>query len=411
MQDCELYRRILGIEAPWYVDSVELKLEQGEVHVRLAHHDMIGWPCPECGAPGKLYDHQPERQWRHLDTCQYQTILHAEPPRSECSQHGVRVVKLPWAEPSSRFTALFEALAIEWLKEASQKAVAGQLGLSWDEIHGIMERAVQRGLERRKAETVSQIGVDEKAFRKGHSYLTLVNDLVRGRVLYVAEERRQSSLDGFWETLTAEQIAGIEAVAMDMWDPYITSVREHVPGADSKIVFDKFHIAQHLSEAVDRVRRKENKTLRAAGDDRLTGTRYDWLRNPAAMEPKDRREFAELRTSGLKTARAWALKETAMSLYSYVYERPARKHFRWWHNWAVRSRLQPMIEVARMLKRRFENIITYLRHRITNAASESINAKIQWVKYTARGFRNRRNFVHAIYFHCGGLDLAPGATK
>jgi transposase len=411
MQDRELYRRILGIEAPWFVDSVELKLEEGEVHVRLAHHDMNDWPCPECGAACKLCDHQPERQWRHLDTCQYQTILHAEPPRSECSQHGVRVVKLPWAEPSSRFTALFEGLAIEWLKEASQKAVAGQLGLSWDEIHGIMERAVQRGLERRKAETVSQIGVDEKAFRKGHSYLTLVNDLVRGRVLYVAEERRQSSLDGFWETLTAEQIAGTEAVAMDMWDPYITSVREHVPGADGKIVFDKFHIAQHLGEAVDRVRRKENKTLRAAGDDRLTGTRYDWLRNPTAMEPKDRREFAELRTSGLKTARAWALKETALSLYSCVCERPARKHFRWWHNWALRSRLQPMIEVARMLKRRFENIITYLRHRITNAASESINAKIQWVKYTARGFRNRRNFVHAIYFHCGGLDLAPGATK
>ena len=411
MQDRELYRRILGIEAPWYVDSVDLKLEQGEVHVHLVHHDMIDWPCPECGAACKLYDHQSERQWRHLDTCQYQTILHAEPPRSECGQHGIRVVKLPWAEPSSRFTALFEALAIEWLKEASQKAVAGQLGLSWDEIHGIMERAVQRGLQRREAETVRQIGVDEKAFRKGQSYLTLVNDLVRGRVLYVAEERRQSSLDGFWGTLTAEQIAGIEAVAMDMWDPYVASVREHVPGADGKIVFDKFHIAQHLGEAVDRVRRKENKTLRAAGDDTLTGTRYDWLRNPAAMEPKDRREFAELRNSGLKTARAWALKETAMALYGYVYERPARKHFRWWHNWAVRSRLQPMIEVARMLKRRFENIITYLRNRITNAASESINAKIQWVKYTARGFRNRRNFVHAIYFHCGGLDLAPGATK
>jgi transposase len=411
MQDHELYRRILGIEAPWYVDSVELKLEAGEIHVRLAHHDMLEWPCPECGTACKLYDHQPERQWRHLDTCQYQTILHAEPPRGACSHHGVRVVKMPWAEPSSRFTALFEALAIEWLKAASQKAVAGLLKLSWDEIHGILERAVKRGLERRKAELVSQIGVDEKAFRKGHSYLTLVNDLIRGRVLYVAEDRKQSSLDGFWATLTAEQISGIEAVAMDMWDPYIASVREHVAGADGKIVFDKFHVAQHLGNAVDKVRRKENRTLRAAGDDRLTGTRYDWLRNPAAMEPKDRQEFAELRTSELKTARAWALKETAMALYHYVYERPARKHFRWWHNWAVRSRLQPMIEVARMLKRRFENIITYLQHRITNAVSESINAKIQWVKYTARGFRNKRNFVHAIYFHCGGLDLAPEATR
>ena len=411
MQDHELYRRILGIEAPWYVDSVELGLEAGEIHVRLAHEEASEWPCPECGAASKLYDHQPERQWRHLDTCQYQTILHAEPPRAECRQHGVRVVKLPWAEPSSRFTAMFEALAIEFLKAASQKAVAGLLRLSWDEIHGILERAVRRGLARRQAEPIEKIGVDEKAFRKGHSYLTLVNDLLRGRVLYVAEDRKQSSLDGFWGTLTPQQITGIAAVAMDMWDPYIASVREHVEGADEKIVFDKFHVAQHLGDAVDQVRRRENKTLKAAGDDRLTGTRYDWLRNPAAMEPRDRQEFAELRKSGLKTARAWALKETAMALYSYVYERPARKHFRWWHNWAVRSRLQPMIEVARTLKRRFENIITYLRHPVTNAASESINAKIQWVKYTARGFRNKQNFVHAIYFHCGGLDLAPQATK
>jgi transposase len=319
----------------------------------------------------------------------------------------VRVVKLPWAEAASRFTMLFEALAIEWLQEASQKAVGERLGLSWDEIHGIMERAVKRGLQRRQAETIAKIGVDEKAFRRGHRYLTLVNDLEGSRVLYVAEDRKQSSLDGFWETLTEEQLDAIEAVALDMWDPYIASVQQHLPDADGKIVFDKFHIAKHLGEAVDQVRRTEHKTLKAAGDDRLTGTRYDWLRHPAAMEPKDRREFAELRKSGLKTARAWALKEAAMALFSYVYQRPARKHFRWWHNWAVRSRLQPIIGVARMLKRRFENIITYLRHRVTNAASESINSKIQWVKYTARGFRNKHNFIHAIYFHCGGLELAP----
>ena len=411
MQDRELYRRILGIETPWYVERVELKLVEGEVHVYLEHQTAEAWACPECGADSELYDHQAERRWRHLDTCQYQTILHARPPRTECPEHGVRVVKLPWAEPSSRFTALFEALAIEWLKAASQKAVGKQLGLSWDEIHGIMERAVRRGLQRREAENIAKIGVDEKAFRKGHNYFTLVNDLVRGRVWYVAEGRQQSSLDGFWESLREEQKQSIEAVAMDMWEPYITSVREHLPEAEGKIVFDKFHIAKHLGEAVDRVRRKEHKALKAAGDDRLTGTRYDWLRHPAAMEPQDRKEFAQLRNSGLKTARAWALKETAMAMFGYVYERPARKHFRWWYNWAVRSRLKPMIEVGRMLQRRFENIITYLRHRITNAASESINAKIQWVKYTARGFRNKQNFANAIYFHCGGLDLRPDSTK
>jgi transposase len=411
MQDRELYRRILGIESPWQVERVELKLEQGEVHVYLEHGPEAKWLCPECSAPSPLYDHQAERRWRHLDTCQYHTILHASPPRAACPEHGVKVVALPWAEPGSRFTALFEALAIAWLKAASQKAVAQQLHLSWDEIHGIMDRAVERGLERRQAEPIAYLGVDEKAFRKGHSYLTVVNDLDRSRVLYVAEGREQASLDGFWGTITAEQKAGIAAVAMDMWDPYVKSVGEHLAEGQQKIVFDKFHIAQHLGEAVDRVRRKEHKALKAEGDERLTGTKYHWLRNPVTLDQEGKREFAQLRQSELKTARAWALKETGMAFYNYTYEKPARKHFGWWYKWAVRSRLEPMKQVAGMLKRRFENIITYLRHSITNATSESLNAKIQWVKYTARGFRNKQNFINAIYFHCGGLDLAPEPTK
>ena len=407
MQDKELYSQILGIREPWCVERVELKLGDGEVHIHLEHPADTQWPCPECGRPCSLYDHQPERQWRHLDTCQYRTILHAAPPRSNCAEHGPRAVKLPWAEPGSRFTALFERLAIDWLQAASQQAVANRLGLSWDEVHGIQERAVARGLARRQAEPIAHLGVDEKSFKRGHRYFTLVNDLLRGRVLYVAEDRTQASLDGFWTTLTEQQRDSIAAVAMDMWDPYVQSTRQHLKDGDTKIVFDKFHIAKHLSEAVDLVRRRENRQLRAAGDDTLVGTRYDWLRHPARMEPADQKAFRVLRESSLKTARAWALKESMMALFEYVYERPARKHFRWWHNWAVRCRLRPMIDKARMLKRRFDNIITYLRHRITNAASESINSKIQWVKYAARGFRNKTNFITAIYFHCRGLDLSP----
>lgn len=386
---------------------MDLKLAQGEVHVYLKHGSGLQWPCPECGQACPLYDHQPERCWRHLDTCQFQTILHAEPPRSNCDEHGARAVKLPWAEPNSRFTALFEGIAITWLKVASQKAVADQLGLSWDEVHAIQQRAVARGLARRKAEMVEHLGVDEKSFTRGHQYFTLVNDLDGGRVLFVVESRSEESLDTFWSGLSEEQLQHVRAVAMDMWDPYVHSTRRHLPEADSKIVFDKFHIAKHLSEAVDQVRRREHKQLKAAGDDRLAGTRYDWLRHPARMEPEDRKQFAALRDSNLKTAPAWALKEARMGFFIYVYERPARKHFRWWHDWAVRSRLKPMIEKARMLQRRFKNVITYVKHRITNAASESINSKVQWVKYTARGFRNKSNFVTAIYFHCGDLDLMP----
>jgi transposase len=409
MQDRQLYEQILGIGAPWYVERVELKLDKvpAAVRVYLNHQPLEAWSCAECGLPCALYDHQPERQWRHLDTCQYQTILHAAPPRTNCPEHGPRVVKMPWAEPGSRFTALFERLAIDWLKVASQKAVGEQLRLSWDEIHGIMDRAVERGLKRRQAEPLKRIGVDEKAFRKGHRYLTLVNDLDRSRVVYVAEDRKQSSLDGFWPTLSEQQRAGIEAVAMDMWDPYIASTREHLPDADSKIVFDKFHIAKHLSEAVDQVRRQENKQLRSEGDDRLVGTKYDWLRHPASFASEAWKKFKSLRESTLKTARAWALKETAMTLFTYRYTAAARSFFKRWYGWSSRCRLKPMIDAGRMLKRRIENVLTFIKHRVTNAASESLNAKIQWVKYTARGFRNQKNFINAIYFHCGGLDLAP----
>lgn len=407
MQDRQLYAQILGIESPWCVDRVELILDRQEVHIYLEHKADIAWQCPPCGHQCTLYDHQPERRWRHLDTCQYLTILHAAPPRSNCPEHGALAVKLPWAEPSSRFTVLFERLAIDWLRATSRQAAAKLLHLSWDQVQAIMERAVGRGLERRQAEPIPHIGVDEKSFRKRHRYFTLVNDIERRRVLYVAEGRRQQSLDGFWPTLSDEQRRGIQAVAMDMWDPYVASVREHLPLSESKIVFDKFHIAQYLARAVDKVRREENKRLKQAGDERLVGSKYLWLRHPGSFSKKQWRAFEDLRESDLKTARAWALKETAMRLFDFQGVGVARKFFRRWYYWAMHSRLEPRKAVARMMNERLENILTYLKHGITNAVSEALNAKIQWVKYTARGFRNRQNFTTAIYFHCGGLELAP----
>lgn len=186
--------------------------------------------------------------------------------------------------------------------------------------------------------------------------------------------------------------------------------RAHLPQAEEKIVDDKCHVARQWGEAVEQVRRREHKQLRAAGDERLVGTRYAWLRNPENFGPEQWRAFGALRRSHLKTARAWALKEQAMGLWDYRYEKPARKHFAWWYRWATHSPLPPMIDKARRLKRRLENVRTYLQHGITNAVSENLNSKIQWVKYTARGFRNFENFKTAIYFHCGGLELAPSPT-
>jgi len=407
MQDRQVFEQILGITSPWFVSQVELALKEGEVRVALEHRPDAMWHCPDCGQVCPLHDHQEERRWRHLDTCQYRTVMLVSLPRTNCAQHGVKVVRVPWAEPLSRFTMLFEGLVIAWLGEASQSAVAEQFVLSWDEVHGIMDRAVKRGLARRKAEPIRHMGVDEKSFKKRHNYATIVNDLDRSRVLYVAKDRESASLDGFWKTLTAEQLAGIEGVAIDMWDPFAKSIREHVPGADEKIVYDKFHIVKHLNEGVDKVRRQEHKELQAAGDERLKGTKYDWLRNSDNFDRASWREFQLLKATNLKTSRAWAIREQALPLWKYSSESWARKHFRQWYYWATHSRLKPMIEKAKMLKRRVNNVLTYVKHRITNAVSEGLNSKIQWVKSTARGYRNFDNFTTAIYFHCGGLDLKP----
>jgi transposase len=161
--------------------------------------------------------------------------------------------------------------------------VARQLSLSWDQVAGIQDRAVHRGLARREKQRPRRIGVDETSFRKRAEYITVVNDLDQNRVLWIGDERKKQTLSAFYEELGPECCARLESVAMDMWAPYISSTREHVPDADRRIVFDKFHIAQHLGRAVDEVRRAENRELVRQGDDRLKKTRYLWLTNPDRM--------------------------------------------------------------------------------------------------------------------------------
>ena len=361
-----------------------------------------------------LYDHGEERTWRHLDSCQFQTYLHARPPRVACPEHGVRQVRLPWAEPRARFTTLFERLAIDVLRETDVKGATRILGISWDEAWEIKRRAVARGRARRRPQAPARLGVDETAIARGHDYLTLVSDLTTGTVEYLAEERKQASLDGYFTSLTPGQRAQIQAVAMDMWEPYVQSVQTHVPQAERKIVFDVFHILQHMNTAVDKVRRAEHRLLRAQGDDTLTGSKYVWLYGEENVPDHHQERFTELTRrrsrKPLKTARAWSLKESLRDLWRCRSRVAAEEQWRFWYGWATRARLQPILEVARMIKRHLPNVLTYFRHRITNAMSEGIASKIQALKKMANGFRNRDNFKTAIYFHCGGLDLYPEMT-
>jgi transposase len=407
MRDTELYRHLLGLETPWSVTKVELTLSDQQVDVWAGHPEGVSWNCPECGKSAPLYDHSEERAWRHLDSCQFKTILHARPPRVKCADHGVRQVKLPWAEGSGRFTSLFERLAIDVLGETTVLGATTILRISWDEAWGIMVRAVARGKLAKKACVAEIIGVDEKAVAKGQKYITLVCDVERATVEFIGDNRTIESLDAYYDGLTPEQLNGIKAVAMDMWPAFITSTTTHVPEAKSKIVFDRFHIAKHMGEAVDQVRKDENRELLAVGDETLVGSKYLWLWRQENLPEKHQDWFAGLRAANLKTGRAWAMGECLRGLWEYTSKAWAMKYWKRWYLWATHSRLAPVIEVAKMIQSHLDNVMTYFDHRITNAVSEGLNSKIQTIKKMACGYGNRDHFKTAIFFHCGGLDLYP----
>jgi transposase len=407
MRDTELYRHLLGLVDPWEVDRVELSVTDQRVDVWVDHPGGSRFACPDCGAELAVYDHSAERAWRHLDSCAFGTYLHARPPRVQCPAHGVRQARLPWAEPNSRFTLLFERLAIDVLTETDVSGAARLLRLSWDEAWHLMDRAVARGLAQRPVTVPAHLGVDEKAAGRGQDYITVVCDLDAGTVCHIADERRQASLDEYFAQFTDDQLAGIEAVAMDMWEPYAASVRDHLADAQDKIVFDRYHLMGYLTKAVDTVRKQENRALAAAGDKTLAGSKYLWLYSAENLPERHTDRFAALRDGDLKTARAWAIKESLRHLWNYRRRGWGLKHFNRWYFWATHSRLKPVIDAAKTLKRHEQGILAYFKHRITSAAAEGLNSRIQAIRVSARGYRNREHFKTAIYFHLGGLQLYP----
>jgi transposase len=412
VRDTDLYRQLLGLEKPWTVERVELDVTKQRVDVFAKHEKPKSWTCPECNKPFGLHDHDEERVWRHLDSCGFQTFLHARIPRVNCPEHGVRQVRVSWAEPKARFTALFERFAIDVLLETSITGAATILKITWDEAHHIMERAVARGLARRPHAVPKKLGVDEKSLAKGQRYATMVCDLERGHVIELAEDRTKDSLRRCLGRYSINELSAVEAIAMDMWEPYILQLRAVVDDADDKIVFDRFHIVGHMNDALDQVRRRENKLLRADGDDRLVGSKHLWLyaaenlvSSSANLETK--LTFAQLRSSNLKTARAWALKESLRALWKQPSRAAGERWYKRWYSWAVRSRLTPVKKVAAMVRRHLQNVLTYFKHRITNAGSEAINSVVQMLKKRAFGYRSFENFRTVVLFRCGGLDLYP----
>ena len=386
MRDVDVFTKLLSLKRPWAVEQVILDADDEGVHVFLRHRSNARFRCPKCGAVLPLHDHIPTRRWRHLDHGSWMTWLYARIPRVSCLFHGILQVRVAWALPAARVSIAFEKHAIDTLLEADVLGAARLLRLSWHEAWGVMERAVARGLKAKRRRVIPHLGVDEKAIAKRHRYMTLVSDLDRGTVEFIAFDRKKTSLDAFYQSLSSKQLAGIRAMAMDMWEPFIASTRQYVPEAAQKIVFDRYHIAKHMLEAVDAVRKAEHRRLLAEGDDTLKRTKYLWLFSEENFPEEHADRFARLKRLHLQTGRAWAIKESLRDLWNYQRKGWAERHWRAWYFWATHSGLKPVVKVARIIKRYLPNVLTYFDHRITNATSEGLNSKIQTVKKTPLAF-------------------------
>lgn len=401
----EYHRKLLNLPSPWEVRTVEVNVEKLAVTIDVYWPAQTFAPCPQCQQLCPLKDSK-TRLWRHLDTMQFKTFLRCDVPRVDCPEHGVLQMFLPWSDPRSRFTAMFEKMAAEILISCkNQTQAAGLLRISWKQVHLIQWRAVEKALALRKQEPIQYLGIDEKSFLKGHRYVTVLIDLILKRVLDVSQGRDETATEKVLECLSTEQKLGVEAVAMDMWGPYKTIVEKQTPNAD--IVHDRFHITGYLTKAVDAVRKTEHREFMKAGIEILKGTKYLWLTNQNNWNKEQKSDYRELKGICLKVGRAFAMKETFRNFWTYMNKGSAEKFFDKWYFWATHSRLKPMIEAARTLKRHIGNMLTYFKHRITNAASEGLNSKIQLIKAEARGFRNYENFRVAILFHCGGFKYFP----
>ena len=406
MGEAKWLASVFDLGPDWVIERVDVDPDIKELRVRVARRPGAELPCPECGRACRHYDTR-ERKWRNLDAWGFKTFFVCGVPRVECPEHGVATLPVPWAEGRSRYTVEFETEVIAWLQEASILAVSRRMKMSWNAVSGIMERAVRRGLERRKTEPVRRLSVDETSFKRRHRYVTVVSDPDAGRVLHVAEGRSREALESFYEHMGEERLAAVESVSMDMWRPYVAATLARVRGAEEKVAFDRFHVAKHLLAALDKVRRAEHRERQAEGDAALSRTRWKWLVGPAKMTHAEKLAFAKLRKSVEATAQAWAVKEAASKLWDYRLRGWAERAWLHWLQWADATELGPVRKVAEMIRSHLWGILNAVVLRATNGPAEGINSRIQMVKARSRGFRNQDRFVAAILFHLGGLDLCP----
>jgi transposase len=350
-----------------------------------------------------------QREWRHLDTCQMRTLVRALVPRLRAPDGTTRLAEVPWAGRHGRFTLLFEAWAVRVLQAATTvSAAAGLLGISWDQAHGIMERAVKRGLARRDLSGTWSLAFDEKSFLSGQSYVAVMAETCRedggkNRVLEVAQGADAEAFGRLWQSLPEEVAGQVEVAAMDMGEAPRKAAAEHAPGA--AVVYDRFHVMAQANEAVNAVRRAEHKKLAGEGDELLKGSRQLWLYRPENLPEASFDTFSALVAVNTATSRAWVVKEVLAGFWEQPCRAAASDYIRKWIAKASRSWQEPVKKLAKMVREHLDGLLNWFDYPVSTGPSEGLNSRIQAIKSAARGFRSFDNYRTRILFYLGDLDM------
>ena len=382
MRVTTLVNKLIGLQGLW-VRGFHFQADKARVVVDVVPRRRKPL-CGICGRKVRKNKDRYNRYWRHLDLFGVRTYLRYSIRRVVCRRCGVVREKVPWADKGSRFTKSFEQ-EVAWLAQRTDvSAVANYFRVTWRSVRRIIQRVVaEQRDERRELDGLRVIGMDEISYRKRHKYLTVVIDHLSGRVVWAGKERKAKTLLRFFRKLGPQRAAELEAVSMDMWEPYITVVGKKAPQA--RVIFDRFHIVKHLNEAVDKTRRELVRELKGTARRNLKNTKFPLLKAKHNRSAKDKRVLREQVRANRRLYRAMLLRDDFMDLYTYKTETWAKKFLRGWLRRAMSSRIEPVKRAAKMTRSHFDGVIAWVTWRLSNGRLEGMNNKIRLLSHRSFG--------------------------
>jgi transposase len=397
----QLFEAALGIKAPWFVQSVNF--DEARRQLTIGVDFVAGSRFAHADAPGEHPVHDTQiKRLRHLNFFQHECYLEVRVPRVRLPDGKVRQVEPEWVGRLDGFTLLFEALVLAMCQQMPFAAVARLVGLSWHRVHAICSRYVELAIDAADLSQVSAVAIDETSSRRGHNYLTLVADMAARRVIFVTPERNSKTVAEFAQHLREhgadpQQIA---SASIDMSPAFIKGVAIHLPAA--RVTFDKFHVIAHASAALDTMRRLEQKT-----DPDLKGLRWALLKDRNKLHVEQRRDLDALvaRFTSKRTARAWLYREQLRDILDRKQIHVVSAMLAQWCTNVMRSKVEPMKDVAKMIRNHFDGIVAWTQTRQTNGFIEAINGLFQAAKRKARGFVRFATMRTVLFLIAGKLDF------